>query len=355
MEDSQIEGQELEGTATNAPDVADKNITATPAVEENKPMSTRDAALKAFEKLEGKGTEPEKKPALPALDKPKVDKAPAKAIDPVTGREIEPMKAPGGWTPALREKWGTIDPQVQKFIIDRERDMATRLQDTAEERKLAKEFRDIAAPYEAMFRQHSTSATAHVKELLNLSFGLNTGNPVQKAHIIDQLIRHFNPDVEALMALSRGHAPKPSDAPKPVDVNAEVQKALAQRDKESQEKQVEAIHNAFASDPKNEFFKDVEELMGRAIHAGLVTGNTFEELYQNAYNWACKNHSEVSGILASRTAVQTQHQAQLPLNQPRPTQGVKPSLGSGKAANPQPTFRTNRDAALAAWDKLSGN
>lgn len=41
------------------------------------------------------------------------------------------------------------------------------MQDTAEERKLAKEFQQAVALYEAMFSQHHTSAVAHTKELLN--------------------------------------------------------------------------------------------------------------------------------------------------------------------------------------------
>src|SRR4051812_13291123 len=94
-----------------------------------RPATLDDAIKAAYEKHTAKPEdEPtEKKAALPEIEKPV--EAP-KQTDAI-GRELEPIKAPAGWTPELREKWRVMDPTVQKFIIDREHDITRKLNETA--------------------------------------------------------------------------------------------------------------------------------------------------------------------------------------------------------------------------------
>lgn len=355
MEDSNVTGLELEhGTTTNVPEVAEQVVPATEAVESSEPTSVRDAVLKAFEKTSNK----EATPALPKLAEPDAVKTePAKETDPITGRELEPIRAPGSMTPTLREKWGTVPREMQKFWVDRERDMQTKLQETASERKLASEFTQIVAPYEDMLRQHGTNAVEHAKGLFNLDSQLRTGSGAVKAQIIHSLITHFQPDMNALAQLAHGGNVPAAQAQQTPDVQSLVRKemeAQARSQAEAQqEAEVQRHIDAFAADPKNEFLDDLRPIMQKAIESGFVQGKDIRELFRNAYDFAAQQHPEVKQVLAGRANSTVQGAT----NQTaRPVQSVKPSLASGgRGGQAQPRFKSSREAVEAAWNKHSGS
>jgi len=349
MDDSINEIQELEnGTTTNVAE-AEQDLPATDTVESSEPRTTRDAVLKAFEKV----TSSKEQKALPQATEP-AKAEPEKEIDPITGRELEAIRAPSSMTPLLREKWGNVPREMQKFWVDRERDMQVRLQETADERKLAKQFNEVAAPYEAMFRQYGTNAVAHTKELLNLDYQLRTGSPVQKAQIIHSLITHFQPDVQTLTQLAAGHPVQHAQVQQAPNVQELVRQELDALDSKRQEAEISRELEAFAADPKNEFLDDLRPTMQKAIEAGFVTGNSITELFRNAYDFAAKQHPEVSNVLASRAAAEVSVQPTIQAT--KPVQSVKPSLASGgRGGQTQPRFKTTRDAVDAAWDKHTRN
>lgn len=259
-----------------------------------------------------------------------------KQYDPITGQELQPIKAPVSWTPALREKWGSIDPQVQKFINDRERELQTTLSKTAEERKLASEIRSALEPMEPMFRQYGISGVDHVRELLQHSRTLNSGTPQEKAALIYALTMQFQPDMQTLTALHTGQMQVPQPQ-RQVDPQSEVERLWNQRVEAQATQEINSEIAAFANDPAHEFFYDVKENMGRIIEAGLVDGNNFTEIFKNAYDLACSRHPEIQQILATRAQYQ-QAQAQtqpVPQAAPKPVVGAKPSLSSGSTNKPR--------------------
>jgi hypothetical protein len=346
MDDSINNSPELEnGTTSNVAEVAEQAVPATEAVESAEPKSLRDVVLKAFEKTT-------KEPvAVPEAEPMSVE--PTKEIDPITGRELEPIRAPSSMTPLLREKWGEVPRDMQKYWTDRERDIQIRLQETADERKLAKQFNEVVAPYEAIFRQHNTNAVAHAKELFNLDYQLRSGSPAQKAQIIHGMIMHFQPDVQTLAQLAAGRPMQPAQTQQAPDVQELVKKELEAREAQQQEAEISRELQAFAADPKNEFLEDLKPTMQKAIEAGFVTGNSITELFRNAYDWAAKNHPEVSQVLATRTATSSV-QAASPAA--KPIQSVKPSLASGgRGGQAQPRPKSLREAAEMAWNKHTGN
>jgi len=350
MDDSINNSPELEtGATTNVAEVAEQNVPATETVESSEPKNLRDAVLKAFEKTTG-DQEPTKPLPLAAEAE---DVKPAKEIDAITGRELEPIRAPASMTPLLREKWGGVPRDMQKYWVDRERDIQVRLQETADERKLAKQFNEVAAPYEAMFRQHGTNAVAHTKELLNLDYQLRTGSPAQKAQIIHSLITHFQPDVQTLTQLAAGQPLQQTQHQQAPDVQELVRQELEARESQRHEAEIGRELQAFAADPKNEFLEDLRPTMQKAIEAGFVTGHSITELFRNAYDFAAKQHPEVSQVLASRAArvsVKPTGQAT------KPVQSVKPSLASGgRGGQSQPRPKSLREAVELSWNKHTGN
>jgi hypothetical protein len=307
-----------------------------------KKESVRESVMRAMESTSKPDPEKKKGAEWPVA-KP-VEAQTPKNVDPISGRELESIKAPSSMTPGLREKWNGVDRQMQQFWVDRERDMNAKLQETADERKLATEFRGVASPYEAHFRSVGMSAPKYASELFNIDHQLRSGTPQQKAQILHRMIMQFQPDANTLGQLARGQQPVISaPAPKPVDVSAEVEKTLAAREQAAGLKRAQDDLQKFKSDPKNEFYEDVRDLMHKAVVAGFVGGETDAEVYKNAYEFACNQHPEVRGIIASRaTAGQPTAKA---------VGSVKPSLGTGRSNSSAPVFKSRREAVLAAWDK----
>jgi hypothetical protein len=317
---------------------------ASPAVEapaETKPLSLDDALAKAIEKHSPPGEKPAAKGMLPEIpgSKPatpgaRPDLKPGQVIDPITQRVLDPVTPPGSLTVALREKWGSVPREFQEFWSKRERDFATSLQETAEARKSWKEFTEVVAPYEATLRTHNITAVAHAKELFNLSHLLNTGTPQTKADVLARLVHQFQPDQQAFAHYlgQRPQGPAPTAPQQPVNVRQEMEKVLKEREEAAKEAEGKSAWDAFAADPKHEFISDVRELMGKILDAELVTGNTYPELFKNAYDLACSQHPEVKTVLAQRTAQTPAAAPTAPVAQPRPNGTVKPSLGASKAA-----------------------
>lgn len=314
-----------------------------------KPISLDDALAKAFEKHTKKDDSEAADPAVktkgPLPNTPAVEQKPGKTIDPITGREVEPIKAPAGWTPVLREKWGSIDPVVQKFIHDRERDIAQTMSKTAEERKVASEFRDIVAPYEASLRGFGVSASKMTKDLFVQWHALQTGTPEQKAVMIDQFIRFFKPDINTLINLSQGQQPQATQAPAPLNVDQLVEQKLAARDEAAQQAAIGSDIAKFSSDPTNEYFEDVKVQMGRILNAELVDAPTMPELLKKAYDLACSQHPEISQIIAARKAAVVPAAPAAP--KAKPVGQVKPSLGNG-AKGKAPAKKMSLDDAVNA-------
>lgn len=269
--------------------------------------------------------------------------ASAKPTDPITGREVEPVKAPASLTPALREKWQTIDPQYQKWMVDRERDISTRLSQTADDRKFAAEVKKIAEPYSDMLKGFNQTATQHIDGLFKVSHLLATGNPQGKAQFIDSLIRlHLanTPDgMQWLSHFAQGGQPVAQPAPPAPQPSVDdlVAQKLAEKEAAAEEAAIAAELETFAT--THEFYTDVRAQMGKIIETGLVDGKNNAELFQNAYDLACQQHPEIKAVLAQRSTT--------PAPKPKAVSSVKPSLGAGRST-PAPARSMSIDDAVAA-------
>jgi hypothetical protein len=256
-------------------------------------------------------------------------------------------------TPTLREKWGTVPREYQKFWVDRERDMQVKLQETADQRKLAKDFHQAAEPYQDTFRQNGVSAVEHAKDLFSMSHQLHTGNAQQKAQIIHKLMVQFQPDPQTLSYLFNGGQVQPVQPIQPApSVDELVNQRLQAREAEQQQASIQASIDQFKADPRYEFTDDLGELMGKAIEAGFVKGDDFPTLFRNAYEFAANQHPEVKQILASRAADLS---VQPTTVKAKAVQSVKPSLASnGRGGQTQPRPKNMRDAVELAWNKHAG-
>jgi len=353
MDDINLD-QEVVTTTNDAAEAVEAQVAPTEqaAVVDTPPKApTIDEAVRMAAERLSKNAEAEK----PAAVAPPVQPvAPGPKVDPITGKPVELVAVPYGASALLKEKWDTIDPALQRVIADREREISTALVKSGAERNLANEFKQIVTPYEPVLSKLGRTAPQLTKELFEMSAVLVEGNSQAKAKLLYDLIIAYKPDPATLQQLFSGQQVTPSQAPPPVNVQSEVERVLEARENQAMQRQLDGVLAAFEKDPANEFFPHVRELMGKAIDAGFVNGDTAEELFANAYAFACGQHPEVKLVLSQRQAAAPAVPSAAPAAPAvKPVGSVKPSLGGDRGAK-KPAVSMTLDEAVAAAAKKHG-
>jgi hypothetical protein len=165
----------------------------------------------------------------------------------------------------------------------------------------------------------------YVGELLQAAQSLSYGPPAQRADKLAELALQFGVDVRQLdQALSRRiqgggmrspQQAQPQVAADPRQVFQEMFQEVAGR---HQAKLAETRVEAFASDPKHEFFPDVADHMQAWLEGISKQGRTevSDEEFERAYSAFCQMNPEIAPILeqrreeeAARTAMATTSRA----------------------------------------------
>jgi len=327
----------------------------------SEPTSLRDTIAETYDRLmqvESPPKEPAVQSKTPANTQKVLTPQQAQAnapegIDPVSGRPIEAIKAPQSLTPTLREKWGSVDRDFQKFWVERERQMQNYVNEVSEHKKTANEYRQVIAPYEKVIKDSGLNPNNVVAKLLEVNNELAFGSPDRKAQLIYNLISTYRPDPTVLQQLFAGtRQPMAMSAPPkpqaPVDIDAEVEKRIAERGQQQVNTSMDQAIHDFANDPANEFFNDVKETMGKIVGSGLVQGTDAKDLLSRAYQMAVQNHPEVAAVVAAR------QRAAAPASVAKPVGSAKPSLGASARSKAPEKKMNSREAVEYAWRIHSG-
>lgn len=267
-------------------------------------------------------------PAQPvSSDKDSTGAAPAPADQNATAPAPAPAeptatsRAPVSWKPEVREKWATLDPVVQAEISRRENDMNTALREVAPMRRTLEQVNGVIAPYMHMFQSEGVQPLQAVESLLRTAATLRTAPPQQKAALVAEMIGQFGVDIGMLdQVLTQRLGPNGQFQQDPmqgvlqqIDTRlAPVQQFMNEFQQMRQQASVAPVQNeitAFASDPKNEFFNDVRDLMADMLSAAAQRGQTMS--LSEAYNRATMLHPQIADIIAQRrltNAAQRQQQ-----------------------------------------------
>lgn len=340
---------------------ADEEDTSTAVAPEQK-TDLAQAVEKAFDDVKAKtATDTEDEPSTQAVkDAPQAKDIvePTQPlpddVDPISGNKLEPVKAPNGLPPVLKERWKDVPRKLQEWTAARERDHSVLLQESAEDRKFSKSVRDIAAPYEPLLKQHNIDFLAHTKNLLEVSAALATAPQEHRAFLIDRFIRTSlnEQGIAALGRLSQGQAvsmppmqPAPAPQKSPEEIKQQLRQELATEDRDKAD---QAAIDRFFADPKNEFADFLRAQMSRIITAELVdvTAPAEQQLAQ-AYQLAMNNSTEVKEALAMRAPAQPAVAA-APAQKPKPVNSVKNSLGGGIRTGTGPKKHMSLDDAILA-------
>lgn len=250
-----------------------------------------------------------KEPEVPAKEvTPDQTEAKSEAKSDEPKPEPRPLtKAPESWKPLAKEHWAKLPSEVQAEVARREREITQTLQQTSEERKLANHFKESIRPFEAMIRAENRDPVTAATELFATAALLRTGTPVQKAQLVADMVKNFGIDIQALdSALVGEEIPdEQSKITKLLDQRLqpvmsfidEVKSVRASREATTNSEVMSEIE-AFANDPKNEFFNDVREEMADLMELSSRRGRPLS--LKAAYDQTIRYNPEIQQILQSR-------------------------------------------------------
>lgn len=356
--DGSISSGETQSLATSGaspePSTDTTDATETPSVR------ARDASGK-FAKGKSSGTSSTRPPAQGGQDvaAPANTVPSSPALDGVASLEQAPpvaevVRAPQSLTPAEREHFATTSPVIQKALARIDQTVRQQMQDAAPAKRFQQEMMQVLGPHEQMFRETNTPPAQVVQSLLQTVHQLRQGSPAARAEIFANLFRSYPTDIEAL-AKHIDAAPAPTQAqqmdPRSIaaQVRQEVLQSIQQERQQSTTQRLQQEVEAFAADPKNEFFGDVHEDMTM-----LLNRNPKLNL-ADAYKKAIRMNDEVSGILQKRAAATAGKAATASTQQARiAASSVKSTPSTGASSGPTAP-KNHRDMVAAAWDSLEGS
>lgn len=331
--------------------------------------STLESAL-AEQRAKAPEPAPEAAPVAPVKDdKPvanravdgkfatKADDAPAEnqphAI-PVDGEKAAtPSLPPASWSPQAKALWGKDTLTAQEVAVWKT-EAAKREADVEKGFKEYGEYKPIKQ-YMDMARQSGTTLDKALENYTGLEKLLRT----DVFSGVERVLRNVNVDPVAFAnayLARQGVAPQPGQqrqqqAPQfnPDDLINRA-KAAAMNDFRAEQNnvRVNAEISAFAADPKNVYFSNVQEAMGRLIEVG------FAKTLDSAYEQACKLDPTISQLIQQRalsgsgvttaSSAVPQARAAAKATMGAPSAGLKP----GNAQDQTLSIREAAVAALAA-------
>ena len=208
---------------------------------------------------------------------------PAATEEPVTEEVQEQITPPASWTAESKEKFGSLDPDLQKEVLKREKDYAQGINKYADAAKTADAYDQVIAPYKAMIAAEGSNPVQAIASLFNSAYQLRTGTPEQKAQLILSLAQQYGADLSQI---------SPQDeTDEYVDPDIVALKNEIASLKQTTQSQVQAQQNqqiigyqqqieAFASDPKNEHFDKVRDTMSTLLTSG--SASNLDEAYEKS-------------------------------------------------------------------------
>lgn len=346
--------------------------------------SLRDQLEAAYEEHEDAPDTPSDEPAetaaattvadAPAEPSPTPTAAPA----PVSGTPADPApqppsethqpqaedpyaKAPGTWTPEAREKWGTVDPSIRSEIWKREKEASRAMTISTNARKFEQEFSQAAQPYLGFIAAEGATPLQAAQQMWRNEAILRAGSPQQKVELIADAIKRYGIDLGALDSVLAGQSPEFNPQANVAHlVNQQVQQAIQgfqqqQAQQQSQRTQQEVVQEleAFANDPKNEFFNDVRSLMGDIIELADRQGQQMG--LREAYERATLLHEPVRRVIEGRKAVEQARQTNAAAQRSKAaSKGVVSSPAAAQGGQNAPADDSIRAALEFAFTQQQG-
>lgn len=285
---------------------------AEPVVDDEKPLSIRDSLAKAMQEQKEKAEldKPEQiaKPSKNAnrIRNPDGTLAPgkleatvtAKADPAVTAQTPAAINAPTYLKPEVKAAWNELPPKFQSMWAEREKEVEKIVTRVDEERHFGRTLKGTIDPYMPMIRSEGSDPEKAIASLLNTAHVLRTASPQHKGQLLLQLAQQFGAD------LSVGNQQQPQRIDPVVQQTwQELQALKTERANElrlREQQETDRLNSevqTFAAKPTSVHFETVKTHMMALIKGGLASGNTEQEVLQNAYDQAVHANPQTRSIL----------------------------------------------------------
>lgn len=224
-------------------------------------------------------------------------------VQPVAGAEAAPTapvalsteKPPQSWTPAAREKWATLDPDIKAEIIRREEASANGVRQIQERFAPAGQFIDQMRPVAAEAQQVGLDPVNYIHNMAQSERTLRTADMPTKFNELLRIADQYGIPLRDVINKSVGQevlkAPQGQQMQLPPQVEQELQ-YMRQWREDNERVQANHIVTQFGSD--KEFINDVRNVMADLIERGMAAD------LPTAYDQACWMVPEVRQVMLAR-------------------------------------------------------
>lgn len=312
--------------------------------EEDAPSEEAEADLEIAPEEAQVQPSPDAEPAPAAEGKDGGPEAGDKETTPPTAKSE--VKPPIGWDAEQREQWSQVPEKVKMAVAEREREIAVTMQQTAEERRVARNFSETMTKYRApMQGMGFNDPMDAVNTIMGAAAQMSTGSAQQRAAATAKIIKDFGIDIGELdNALSGEAAAAPTN-----DIEALLDQRLApvnnmmtqieqQREQQAYQQQLSAGAEVTEFMGGKEFSSDVRLDMADILDLAAKRGHNMS--LEDAYNRACMLNPTVANVLKERG----QQSAAAKRTAASSVSGGPAGSGSNK------TPATISEALNAAWD-----
>lgn len=201
---------------------------------------------------------------------------------PATDAGLVPtvLDVPKSWKAEMHPYWSKLDPAVQKYYIEREKQMLDGLDQYKAEAQQAKTWRESLSPYQQTLRQLGMDELTAAKSLFQADHILRYAPTEQKVAYFKRLADNYSIDLKGLAPASAAPAPLDPAIQALQDKLATVEHTLTARqqaDHQSAQDKLRKDVDAFASDPAHPHFNAVADDMMPFIQAGLSLQDAYDK------------------------------------------------------------------------------
>lgn len=251
--------------------------------EPTKAERARDEAGK-FVKQKDAAAEPAKSPT-PAKPEKGAPAAPAAATAAPAPAPKKPR--PSSWKKDFEPHWEGLDPALQDYINERERQYATGVSTYKTEADRAKTVLTALAEFEPALQQHGIPVDKWIQSMGNAHRALALGTPQDKLATVQQILANNRIPAQLAVQNEKGEwqllgapAPTPQPQQQQPDIKALVQQTLNEA---LTSQKVEEAWNAFAKGVQEGKYPHYEEV--KPTMAGLLQAGLYDD-YPSAYEAA---------------------------------------------------------------------
>jgi hypothetical protein len=283
----------------------------------------------------------------------------AKAAEEAKGHRID--RAPASWKQDAKGEWAALPLKTRQEIHRREIEINRALSQSAPDRQLADQYKQVVAPYMGMVKQRGLDPITATANLFEADMKLSTGPAQGRAAYLAELIIDYGIDVKELdTALSAKLNPATAaivGAPAGTDIAAIVQQQLQQalapimQDREAakmrSQQEVTQTVESMAVDPKYPMFDEVRTDMADLID--LFSRRGIYLSLDEAYNRAIRMNPDTYGQMERQSTVSSatqQHQAALKAKAAGSSISGAPAGGGGQFNGGDGSLRGAIEAAF---------